>query len=318
MNPLSQTQKPASQPAYAAGPPPTQEYPPPQQQEANGLQSDPLPADGDRGLGKVGGGLLAAAGGLLAGAIVKHEIDEHKSKHMLNFLSAGGKPGGSGLFGGIGSSLPFGNSNAPQHTNRPSGGGLFGGMASGLPFGNSNAPQLHIHCAAFADKDVTQAVRRLVTPAQSFEINTAGLWNIFGDPWPDNRKQFSILYSYGQRPWEVVATSEFTGTLSILPHQPLDKNRMEFVQDPRARVVAVIWGKGNGLEGGKGRMAKMQEIETTGEFQATNDWMGFDGMCGPAKTAVVYYRTGGGGVGVVGAREGMTCRLPWNPLARWT
>ena len=46
--------------------------------------------------------------------------------------------------------------------------------------------------------------------------------------------------------------------------------------------------------------------------------MGFDGMCGPAKTAVVYYRAHNGGVTIACARENGTCRLPWNPLARWT
>ena len=262
--------------------------------------------------------MLATAGGLLAGALLKHEIDEHKGKHKFNLLSGGNKPSGAGLFNGIGSNLPFGNSNAQQNVARPSGGGLFGGTASSFPFGNSSSPPLHIHCAAFSDQDITQAVRRLVSPSQSLEINTNELKGMFGDPWPDNRKQLSILYSYGQRPWELVATAEFEGVLSILPHQPLDKVRMEFVQDPRARVVAVVWGMGNGLGGGKGPVAKLQELETTGEFQATNGWMGFDGMCGPAKTAVVYYRTGHGGIGVVAARENMTCRLPWNPLARWT
>ena len=74
---------------------------------------------------------------------------------------------------------------------------------------------------------------------------------------------------------------------------------------------------GNGLEQGKGTVEKLNQIETTGEFPATNEWMGFDGMCGPSKTAVVYYRNGSG-ISIATAREQGTVRLPWNPLARWT
>ena len=40
------------------------------------VQQDTPPPDGERGLGK---GLLGVAGGLLAGAFVTHEIDEHKN-----------------------------------------------------------------------------------------------------------------------------------------------------------------------------------------------------------------------------------------------
>jgi hypothetical protein len=83
-------------------------------------------------------------------------------------------------------------------------------------------------------------------------------------------------------------------------------------------VIAVVWGSCNGLEGGKGPIAKLHEIETTGEFQATNDWIGFHGWCGPSKMAVVYYQTGNDGVAISVARESMTCRMPWNTLARWT
>ena len=79
----------------------------------------------------------------------------------------------------------------------------------------------------------------------------------------------------------------------------------------------VVWGKGNGLENGKGPVVKLQQIEMIGEFPATNDRFGFDGMRGPLKTAIVYYRTHDG-TGISSAREGGTVRLPWNPLARWT
>ncbi len=284
-----------------------------EQQQGISAQEFPPPADGDKGLrkatGNLGGGLLGVAGGLLAGALVAHEVDEHKDKHHL--WAGGGKSAGAGLLASVGSRLPFGNTNATA--SQPQGLGSF------LPFGGGNAPRLNIICAAYCDQDVTQAVRRLVTPNQTLEIKTGDLTSLWGDPWPDNSKQFSILYSYGQRPWELLASSQGSGTLSLIPHQPLDNGRMEFVnKDPRSRIVALVWGFRNGLEGGKGKFEKLKQLETTGEFPATDDWMGFDGWCGHLKTSIVYYRNGRGGISIAGARQGGTCRLPWNPLAKWT
>jgi hypothetical protein len=185
-------------------------------------------------------------------------------------------------------------------------------------FGGGNAPRLNIICAAYCDQDVTNALRSMIKPGQILEIDTGKLVETFGNPWPDNRKQFSVLYSYGQRPWELAASHQDNGLFQLLPHQPLDRNRMEFIQDPRSRIVALVWGTGNGLDGGKGKLEKLRQIETTGEFDATNDWMGSDTMRGWSKTAIAYYRTSRGGVAVACARETGTCRLPWNPLAKWT
>jgi hypothetical protein len=81
-----------------------------------------------------------------------------------------------------------------------------------------------------------------------------------------------------------------------------------------SRVVAVVWGTDNGLKNGE--LEKLKQIETTGEFQATNDWFGFDGMWPDTKTAIVYYRAGNE-IRFAHARENGTVRLPWNPLARW-
>lgn len=224
---------------------------------------------------------------------------------------------GGGLLSGLGHGGPgglfssFGGGAAGAATGAAAGGGMFSGVSGG--------PPLHIHCAAYADRDVTQTVRRMVRGGTTLEVNTDDMVSHFGDPWPGNRKQFSVIYSYGQRPWELAASADSCGTWSLIPHQPLDNDRMKFIQDAgRSRIIAVVWGTGNGLEGGKGPIVKMQEIESTGEFPATNGWMGFDGMCGPAKTAIVYYRAHNGGVAISTAREGGTVRLPWNPLARWT
>jgi hypothetical protein len=279
---------------------------------------------------------------LLAGAIYDHEKKEHDiPKPSLSFWNNNDGDNQQGGFGGFFSKFGNGGGNASSFM-KPAlgaaGGGLFGSMASHLSGGNGGgprpqaaphphqqhvpsyntgpAPPLHIICAAYADQDVTNIVRRMVTPGQVLTVDTNNMIQHFGDPWPGNRKQFSVLYTYGQRPWELAATSDSQGQFQLLPHQPLDKTRMEFVHQ-RGRVVAMVWGTGNGLENGKGPIVKLQEIEETGEFQATNEWMGFDGMCGPAKTAITYYRAPNGQVKIATAREGGTVRLPWNPLAKW-
>lgn len=269
------------------------------------------------------------AGGLLAGAFVAHKIEEHK--HHNHFWSGSSKlplagATAGGLLGAMGSHLTFGSNSSPPpppqsqpQITPPAQHHTFGSYMPAAFGGGGNEPRLKIHCAAYSDQDVTNAVRSMIKPGQIFEVDTGKLAETFGDPWPDNRKQFSVLYSYGERPWELAATSEWNGLFQLLPHQPLDRKRMEFVQDPnQSRIIALVWGEGNGLDGGQGKLEKLKQIETTGEFDATNGWMGFDGMCGPAKTAVVYYRAPHGGVAIACARENGTCRLPWNPLARWT
>jgi hypothetical protein len=77
-------------------------------------------------------------------------------------------------------------------------------MAS-FPGGHAySGPRLIIHAAAFADKDVTDRVRALVNPEQVLTIEK--MIDEFGDPWPEaERKMFSVLYQYGDRPLEVWA-----------------------------------------------------------------------------------------------------------------
>lgn len=73
-------------------------------------------------------------------------------------------------------------------------------------FQPQNGPLLHVHGAVFADKDVTQIVRSLVIPQQTLQIKGDSLVEHFGDPWPEvERKMFNVLYSYGDRPMELLA-----------------------------------------------------------------------------------------------------------------
>jgi hypothetical protein len=69
-----------------------------------------------------------------------------------------------------------------------------------------SGPPLYIYGAAFADRDVTQIVRSLVTPQQTLTLTGDTLVQKLGDPWPQvRRKMFSVLYSYGDRTMELLA-----------------------------------------------------------------------------------------------------------------
>ncbi|KAE8446366.1 hypothetical protein EG329_012115 [Mollisiaceae sp. DMI_Dod_QoI] len=349
--PVEQVQAPYGTPLPQQNPPYVHQQPVAPQASVGPEQEGVVAQDGERGLGKItAGGLLGVAGGLLAGAIFKHEKDEHKvpspqfsfwnyNNNDDNQQSGGATSWFSKFSSGVGSQPDF-TKPAETATAGAAGGGLFGSIASHIPhmpgqnaapppnqyaapqhhaptYNTGPSPPLHIVCAAYSDQDVTHIVRRMVTPGQSIDFDGDTFAVHFGDPWPGNRKQFSVIYAYGQRPWELAACSDNCGKWSLIPHQPLDKTRMEFIQNPNCRIVALVWGTGNGIEGGKGPVEKLKEIEMTGEFQATNQWMGFDGMCGPSKTAITYYRTERGEIKIATAREGGTVRLPWNPLAKW-
>jgi hypothetical protein len=81
------------------------------------------------------------------------------------------------------------------------GGGSTTSFLGGLTY---SGPRLTIHAAAYADKDVTDRARALVTPDQVLAIEN--MTDEFGDPWPEaKRKMFSVLYQYGDRPLEVWA-----------------------------------------------------------------------------------------------------------------
>jgi hypothetical protein len=75
-----------------------------------------------------------------------------------------------------------------------------------VAFPSQGGPPLHIYGAVFADVDVTQIVRSLVTRQQTLQIKGDTLVQQFGDPWPEvERKMFNVLYSYGDRPMELIA-----------------------------------------------------------------------------------------------------------------
>jgi hypothetical protein len=160
----------------------------------------------------------------------------------------------------------------------------------------------------------------MVTTQQALSLRSDALTYYFGDPMPNKIKQISILYSYGQQPWQLVATVEGNDAITLHPIHPVDKYRAQFVQQPTSKIVALVWGIKNALvdaENSTGRSAglKLMELEREGRLEASNAWMGFDGLPNIVKMAVVYYRNPDGSVSVAAAREGETLRLPWNASA---
>jgi hypothetical protein len=160
-----------------------QTTPPPLAPQANPAQAPPPPVypgqpmppgapssnPGLWGLGKFAVGGATGVAGALAVSEASNLLHHHQNQ--------GGAPTATGGSGGITSFL----------------GGL-----------THSGPRLIIHAAAFADKDVTDRVRALVTPEQVLTIEN--MQGEFGDPWPETkRKMFSVLYQYGDRPLEIWA-----------------------------------------------------------------------------------------------------------------
>ncbi|KAF5647870.1 uncharacterized protein FTJAE_1553 [Fusarium tjaetaba] len=138
-------------------------------------------------------------------------------------------------------------------------------------FQPQSGPLLHIHGAVFVDKDVTQIVRSLVTQQQTLQTKGDSLIEQFGDPWPEvERKMFNVLYSYGDRPMELLAADTTSSNIEI-NHEALSKKRMEFCQAPPSPIIAVVWGYENVLT-----RSRMEQLEKTGELDGGGDTLGAD------------------------------------------
>ncbi|RSL88692.1 hypothetical protein CEP51_001584 [Fusarium floridanum] len=128
-----------------------------------------------------------------------------------------------------------------------------GGMGAFTP---QSGPPLHIFGAVFADRDVTQIVKSLVTPQQTLTLSGDTLAEKLGDPWPEaERKMFNVLYSYGDRPMELIAADTNTANIEI-KHEAISRKRMEFCQPPPSRLIACVWGCENSLTRGSSSWKK--------------------------------------------------------------
>lgn len=221
----------ATQWDYPAAPPSHQPSPTEQPHYApSPVGPDGAPQDGDRGLGKtalaLGGGLLAASNfkplGQKVGAKMAGFFGSKPQPQQQNYQSPAPQvhvypvymPGPPGA-----SPPPYHGQSPPMDPNYshyaagPPGAvppAISPGIAmnSGGPggFQSQSGPPLYIYGAVFADNDVTQVIRSLVTPQQTLTLSGDALVKQLGDPWPEaERKQFSVLYAYGDRPMELVA-----------------------------------------------------------------------------------------------------------------
>lgn len=223
----------ATQWEYPAPPPNHQAPPTDQSFHTSPSQGADVPAqDGDRGLGKtalaVGGGLLAASalkpfgqkfGAKMAGFFGNKPQQQYYSQsptpqtqvHVYP-VYVPGAPGAPQPYHG----QPQGMAPNPGYYPAGDAGGMT--APSGVPppmpvnangpssFPAQNIPPLYIYGAVFADHDVTQAVRSLITPQQTVTLSGETLVKQFGDPWPEaERKMFNVLYAYGDRPMELIA-----------------------------------------------------------------------------------------------------------------
>lgn len=199
------------------------QYPPQQQHAYNqgmppqqGMQGGEMPGpDGERGLGKaallVGGGLLAAASfGPLKNKFGKYFGNKPPGGQQGGYQQQGGyTPQQQYNYGAPPPPPgPYTSNSGPQ---QPTYGGVPPPMAGHVnPVGGGGGPgvpPLFIHAATFADRDITQVLRSLITRNQSLEFKGKELKNRFSDPWPGaDRKSFIVLYQYGDRPMEVLAS----------------------------------------------------------------------------------------------------------------
>lgn len=228
----SAKQDPASTGPALASPSPN-DQPVHEQQTYDHDPNGPPGPDGDRGLGKaalvVGGGILAAASfgplgkklGPKLSAFFGNKPQQQPSTQSQSYGSGYPPTSQSHSYGSGYAAAPqahtYGAGYAaspqpppayygqPQYAAGPMNAGA--GHTNVAP--SSGVQPLRIYAAMFADKDVTQILRSLVTPQQSVSLTGNTLVKQFGNPWPETERQaFSVLYQYGERPMEAF-TAEF-------------------------------------------------------------------------------------------------------------
>lgn len=209
----------------ASPPPPSNQYYSQNEQNAYGPGPGPGPdgsgQPGDRGLGKtalaIGGGILAGAslgtlgkkfGGMFGNKPQKQ--NQPTQVHVYHPVYIPGPQGGTAPPPYYGQGPPMnqydgGDSKPAMNSYAPMPVGVGAGQTGAYP-PNSMSPPLYIYGAVFADKDVTQIVRSLIKSDQSISLTGDTLIQQLGKPWPEaERKAFSVLYAYGDRPMEFLA-----------------------------------------------------------------------------------------------------------------
>jgi hypothetical protein len=172
----------------------------------------------------------------------------------------------------------------------------------------AGAPPVTLKIVAmnYGGKDVTAKAQTLVAAQQTLQIVSNGGSTLFADPWVGHQKSICVLYQYGNRPLELLVTSE-NDSLSLDPYAPVDPSRFRFLRPEEPRVIAFIWGimanqTGPVLED------KVQALASGASIPCTSDWFGFDGWPGVTKTCVAFVRRDGG-IYDISATEGQTLKL---------
>ncbi|KAH7232159.1 uncharacterized protein BKA55DRAFT_667261 [Fusarium redolens] len=286
--------------------------------------------EGERGIGKTA--LAIGSGYVLSSSLGNKDDHHHHSSSLGKIAMAGADAINNSIVNQQSSpgSQHYGPpSPGAQHFGPPSPGGQnYGQHPPGGHFAASDTsavapmaitpqplhgPPLYIYGAAFADRDVTQIVRSLVTSQQTLTLTGDTLVQKLGDPWPQvRRKMFSVLYSYGDRTMELLAAVTSMAVIEI-KHEAISKERMGFCHGPPSRVIACVWGVENPLT-----VPLLEQLEKHGEMEGSDATLGDGGFWREPKTLVCYYRTRTVGVGIAFCRQGGTIRLPWNPLAKWS
>ena len=100
---------------------------------------------------------------------------------------------------------------------------------------------LKIHAATFGGADFTNEIQDLVQSDQTLNLDTnfpgwqqSYHWQ---DPWPGTVKSLTILYQWGERPLELVVTSENQGTVVLDPSAPVSVSRTMFINPAGGRTI---------------------------------------------------------------------------------
>jgi hypothetical protein len=183
-----------------------------------------------------------------------------------------------------------------------------GGMGPGMGF--PSGPKLHILSANYGGGDCTDAVRKLVKEDNCIHLDDNGDWSVFdqhfGDHWGGHNKSLCVLYQWEGRPLELAVIAQASGGVRIDHRDHVRPDRRAFICG-HGPVIAVVWGiMENRFQ--PVPMQCIQEIAGYRNFKATNEYFGFDGWEGTAKTAVVFCRDGNR-IYNFAVRDGNTGRL---------
>src|SRR5437016_1397618 len=161
-------------------------------------------------------------------------------------------------------------------------------------------PRLKIHMAIFGGTDFTKEIQNLVQADQTLTLTTQYPdWKNFynwHDPWVGVLKSLTILYQWGDRPLELVVTSEFGGLVILDPMVPVSTTRTMFLNPAGGRVnsrdfqiFTIVWGCMQGLLTTV-PASMYTSVQATGFFTPSNSFFNFDGCPGVVKTAIIIYK----------------------------